>query len=86
MTRDLMGLTQEYNDDRPFVLDAYDHTVQTGPVPVAAPVVEPVVEPAVAEVVIEDDIPVPERLEETSQAPVKQDDPAFDFRVAPEGE
>lgn len=68
MPRDLFGLTKEYNDDRPFVLDSYDHTVQTGPAPVVTGA-EPVEAPADAS------------LDAPAEA---QKDAAYDFRVDPE--
>jgi hypothetical protein len=78
MSRDIFGITAPYNDDRPFILEAYDHTVQTGPAPVV-PKVEPIVELTV------------EPVAPLAPTPVKQDlarqeplDAAFDFRVAPD--
>lgn len=78
MPRDNMGLTTEYNDDRPFVLIPYDHTVQTGPMPVREAVVEAVEAPVAADEVVSD-APAPQ-----SEDSPEARDAAFDFRVDPE--
>ena len=78
MPRDNMGLTTEYNDDRPFVLIPYDHTVQTGPMPVREAVVEAVEAPVAADEVVVD-APAPQ-----SEDSPEARDAAFDFRVDPQ--